>query len=427
MDQRVLYNKLKKEIKSDYGICGLLGNLRIESGYRGNNLQNSYNKKLNLTDEEYTAKVDNGSYTNFVHDHAGYGLVQWTFWDRKQNLYNFAKSEKKSIGDENMQVSFLLKEIKAYKHVWNVINSTTSIKEAAEVVMLEYEKPGDTSPENVAHRVAEAELVYKELFGGGEKIQNGSSLVDLTVLSPYHSGKRTHVVDRITPHCYVGQVSVERIGRGFQNRPAGKEASCNYGIGTDGRVILVVEEENRSWCSSSNANDQRAITIECASDATSPNAFNDAVYSKLIQMCVDICKRYNKKKLLWIEDKTTALAYNPKSDEMLLTVHRWFLPTKKCPGDWMYSRMGDLASKVTSLLNGGVTPVKPFEPYKVKVTIDNLNIRTGPGTNYPSIGRSTGKGVFTIVEESSGDGSKTGWGKLKSGLGWISLDYVTKL
>ena len=107
-----------------------------------------------------------------------------------------------------------------------------------------------------------------------------SSLVSYTKLSPNHSGQRTHSIDRITPHCVVGQCSVETLGSIFL--PTSRQASCNYGIGVDGRVGMYVEEKNRSWCSSSNANDQRAITIECASDATEPYAFKDVVYQKLI-------------------------------------------------------------------------------------------------------------------------------------------------
>lgn len=178
---------------------------------------------------------------------------------------------------------------------------------------------------------------------------SNSPLVSYTKLSPNHSGQRTHTVDRITPHCVVGQCSVETLGNIFA--PASRQASCQYGIGVDGRVGMYVEEKNRSWCSSSNANDQRAITIECASDATHPYAFNDTVYAKLIELCTDICKRYGKNKLLWFGDKTKTLNYEPASNEMVLTVHRWFA-NKSCPGDWMYARMGDLASKVTAKLGG---------------------------------------------------------------------------
>ena len=315
-----------------------------------------------------------------------------------------------------------------------------------------------------------------------------SSLVSYTKLSPNHSGQRTHSIDRITPHCVVGQCSVETLGNIFL--PTSRQASCNYGIGVDGRVGMYVEEKNRSWCSSSNANDQRAVTIECASDATEPYAFKDVVYQTLIKLCVDICKRNGKSKLLWLGDKDKTFAYSPKADEMVLTVHRWFA-NKSCPGSWMYARMGDLAAKVTAQLGGGTsgdteadypekltegyyrvrkawsdsksqkgaykilsnakkcadanpgysvfdnngvniytpntsTQTTPDVPFTVKVSISDLNIRKGPGTDYSKTGKFTGKGVFTIVEVQSGQGSSAGWGRLKSGAGWISLDYALK-
>lgn len=309
-----------------------------------------------------------------------------------------------------------------------------------------------------------------------------SSLVKYTSLSPNHSGQRTHSIDRITPHCVVGQLTAEGICACF---PKGREASCNYGIGKDGKIALCVEEKNRSWCSSSAENDQRAVTIECASDSTAPYAFNTAVYNALIELCVDICKRNGKNKLLWLGDKTKTLNYAPKSGEMVLTVHRWFA-NKSCPGDWMYSRMGDLATTVTKRLSGvsgrGSTTTTPtgktlyrvrkswsdaksqigafsvlanakslvdknpgykvfdesgkvvyekgststaFKPYTVRVTATDLYIRKGAGTNYSANGFIR-PGVYTIVAESSGQGA-TKWGKLKSGAGWISLDYAKKL
>lgn len=176
-----------------------------------------------------------------------------------------------------------------------------------------------------------------------------SPLVVYTKLSPNHSGQRTHSIDRITPHCVVGQLSAESICGCFTS--TSRQASCNYGIGTDGRVSLCVEEKNRSWCSSSNANDQRAVTIECASDMNEPYAMNSAVYDSLVKLCIDICKRNGKKKLLWLGDKNKTLNYAPAADEMVLTVHRWFA-NKSCPGNWLYARLGDLAARVTAALGG---------------------------------------------------------------------------
>ncbi len=172
-----------------------------------------------------------------------------------------------------------------------------------------------------------------------------SPLVSYTKLSPNHSGKRTHTIDRITPHAVVGQLSVERICDCFKDRS--RHASCNYCIGADGRIGLCVDEANRSWCSSSRDNDQRAVTIECASDLAEPYAMKPEVYSALVELCADICRRNNKKKLVWIADRGKVLTYTVKSDEMLLTVHRWFAK-KSCPGNWLFGRLDGLAKAVNS-------------------------------------------------------------------------------
>lgn len=203
-----------------------------------------------------------------------------------------------------------------------------------------------------------------------------SSLVSYTKLSPNHSGQRTHSIDRITPHCVVGQLSAESICGCFSS--PSRQASCNYGIGNDGRIALCVEEKNRSWCSSSNANDQRAVTIECASDKAEPYAMNSAVYDSLITLCTDICRRNGKKKLLWFSDKNKTLNYAPKPDEMVITVHRWFA-NKSCPGNWLYARLGDLAAKVTANLGGSSVTQSPSTTglYRVRKSWADIKSQKG--------------------------------------------------
>ena len=193
-----------------------------------------------------------------------------------------------------------------------------------------------------------------------------SPLVVYTKLSPNQSGTRTHAIDRITPHCVVGQCTAESLGALFADPD--RQASSNYGIDKDGRVGMYCPESNRSWCTSNRDNDQRAITVECASDTTHPYAMNDAVYECLIVLCTDICRRYGRTKLLWFADKEKSLAYEPASDEMLITVHRWFA-NKSCPGDWLYSRLGEVAERVTTALGTVVTPAeKPADPVQETVT-----------------------------------------------------------
>jgi hypothetical protein len=354
MNEQTIWDFLMEKIQNPFGVAGLMGNLYAESGLNPKNLQNTYEKKLGLTDDAYTDKVDSGEYTDFVHDSAGYGLAQWTYWSRKQNLQDFAKDAGKSIGNLEMQLAFLIKEIsEGYKAVLDTLVAATDVRSASDCVLKQFEKPADQS-ETVQEKRAKYGQAYYDKYAAESKEDKdtgytNSSLIDCTVKSPNHSGKRTHTIDRITPHCVVGQLSAANIGGCFTS--SDRQASCNYGIGSDGKVCLVVDEANRSWCSSSNANDQRAVTIECASDKTDPYAMTDTVYNKLVELCTDICKRNGKTTLLWFGDKDKTLAYEPKETEMVITVHRWFA-NKSCPGDWLYNRLGNLASEVTAALGG---------------------------------------------------------------------------
>lgn len=179
---------------------------------------------------------------------------------------------------------------------------------------------------------------------------SNSSLVKYTKISPNKTSPRDHAIDTITIHCVVGQVSVERLGEIFA--PTSKKASANYGIGSDGRVGMYVEEKDRSWCSSNADNDNRAITIECASDTKYPYAINDAVYKTLIELCTDICKRNNIKELKWKADKSLI----GQVDKQNMTVHRWFAK-KSCPGQYIYERLGQIAEEVNKKLKASEVTV----------------------------------------------------------------------
>lgn len=415
---------------------------------------------------------------------------------------------------------------------------------------------------------------------------SNSNLVSYTRLSPNCSKPRNHSIDKITIHHMAGNLSVETCGAVFA--PTSRQASSNYGIGTDGRVGLYVDEGNRSWCSSNAANDNRAVTIEVANDDTTSGQWHisDKALATLIDLCVDICQRNDIARLNFTGDKSGNL-----------TMHKWFASTA-CPGPYLESKFpyiaeqvnarlsgpvvtdktaimgqavataeqmqayikkvnakvaqsvldmiplylsegeaegvrGDVAfaqscletgnftfagsavtlgqnnfcgmgvtsngvagnsfttpqlgiraqvqhlkayASTSTLVNGCIDPRfkyvtrgsaqfvewlgqkenpkglgwaagagygekiltilsgilgtaadKPTStvPYRVRVSISDLNIRKGPGTNYAKTGKFTGEGVFTIVEESTGQGA-TLWGRFKSGAGWISLDYTAK-
>ncbi len=245
--EKVIWDYLAGRGLNAYAVAGLMGNLYAESGLNSCNLQNSYNKSLNMTDAQYTAAVDNGSYGNFVKDKAGYGLAQWTYCTRKQALFDYAKKAGASIGSLDMQLAFLWDELQGYKSVMKVLKAATSVRAASDAVLTGYEKPADQSETVQKKRAEYGEAYYKKYAG----------------------------VQQAAP-----------------------------------------------------------------------------------------------------QEKPQAAA--------------------------------------------GV-------PFKVKVDILDLNIRTGAGTDYAKTGEKTGKGVFTITEVKAGKGSTAGWGKLKSGAGWISLDYATRL
>ena len=302
-----------------------------------------------------------------------------------------------------------------------------------------------------------------------------SKLVNYTRISPNRSVNRNHKIDTVSIHCVVGQCSVETLGSIFAS--TSKEASSNYGIGYDGRIGMYVEEKDRSWCTSSASNDNRAITIEVASDTYHPYRVNDAAYKSLIKLLVDICKRNGIKKLVWSTNKSERMNHLNGCN---MTVHRDYA-NKSCPGDYLYNLHGQIAKEVNAQLGSGTSSTtkktlyrvrktwkdvksqkgafndlsnakkcadenkgysvfdengkavytskttNTTSSFKVQISISDLNIRKGPGTNYATTGRFTGKGIFTIVETKQGTGSTKGWGKLKSGAGWISLDYATRI
>jgi len=315
---------------------------------------------------------------------------------------------------------------------------------------------------------------------------SNSPLVEYTRISPNSSNPRNKPITKITIHHMAGNLSVETCGNVFA--PKSRQASSNYGIDSAGRVGMYVEEKNRSWCSSNRDNDNRAITIEVANDEIGGNwHVSDKALSKLIELCVDICKRNGIKELIFTGDKSGNL-----------TMHKWFAATN-CPGPYLESKFPYIAEQVNKQLkgtnnnttkpektdttsvqfaegdvvklisgakyingkavpewvinsklyvrkvssNGNITvsilevgaitgvinkkylkkisSENKFTAYKVKITADALNIRAGAGTNHKIVGCIKDKGIYTIIDE------KSGWGKLKSGAGWVSLNYTKKI
>lgn len=174
-----IWNHFKAKGFSDCGIAGLMGNLYAESGLCANNLQNTYEKKLGMTDTEYTAAVDRGCYTNFANDCAGYGLAQWTYWSRKRDLYIFAKKAHKSIGNLEMQLDFLIQELQSgYRGVFQTLKTATSVKCASDIVLTQFERPADQSDKVKNTRASYAQKYYDKY--ANTLTQRGESSMSFT-------------------------------------------------------------------------------------------------------------------------------------------------------------------------------------------------------------------------------------------------------
>ena len=182
MTEKQMFDFLVAGGLSEHGAAVLLGHFQAESGLNSRNLQNSFQKKLGHTDDSYTEAVDNGTYSNFDRDGAGYGLAQWTYWSRKANLRNFAEQAGKSIGDPEMQLSFALHELSGYKTVHQALKTATSIRKASDIVLEQYEKPADQSEAVKVKRAGYGQEIYNRCTGRNEEekeLKTRSEVVNL--------------------------------------------------------------------------------------------------------------------------------------------------------------------------------------------------------------------------------------------------------
>ena len=534
-----MWNYFKSKGLNDYGIAGLMGNLYCESGLNPMNLQNSYEKSLGYTDSEYTAAVDNGSYTNFVKDKAGYGLAQWTYWSLKEEMLNYHKSKNKSIGDGDTQMEFLCHQLsKSFKSVWTTLQTAKSVLEASNAVLLKFERPADQSVSIQNKRAAAGQKYYDAYAskneieipkeGGNGKMkynENNKPLVCMMTQSTCYKGTSTMTPKGVLWHStgannptlkryvqpddnatnkseLIALIGKNNNGNDWNhiNRQAG--VNCWIGKLADGTVATVqtMPWNYKPWgCGSGSKGSCNNGWIQfeiCEDGLTDKNYFNK-VYKEACEITAYLCKMYN------IDPKGTVTVNGVKVPTILChadsydlkmgsnhgDVDHWFskhgktmadarddvadllaaaepvapsvkpVPTPApAPAKELYrvrkswddakSQIGaysvlenariacDAAGKEYSVYNSTgkkvypetkIEPVpvpqpeKPKLPYLVKITASVLNVRADAGTNYKRKAQVRQNEIYTIVEE------KNGWGKLKSGAGWICLDYTKKV
>lgn len=528
-NEQKIWNYLMAHFNNKYGVAGLMGNIKAESALSPINLQDSFEKKLGYNDQSYTDAIDSGRYMNFVHDSAGYGLAQWTFWSRKRALLEFAQKKKKSIGDLEMQLEFLVEELKGYKEVYNAIKNGKSVRDVSNVVLFKYEAPGNQGKSVQDTRARFGQEIFDRQTGAREQqvVEKSQKLLDTYKKSPYAQyicSTGGHVISNSGSDergQYSGgkagdQTGNEWVLKYWYNRPwncvlrypdtavglkiaeLGCEAALNDKIGYD------QNERYTYWQLLQKAGYHPSkITQACEADCSAGVIANvrAAGYLTHVNKLKDLNATYTGN----MRDCFKAAGFQVLTDSKYTNGTTYLLPGDILLNDAHHTATnitvgaavrndsvnvekgktadvnngvlqigskgnlvvemqkmliscgydcgpagpdGDFGNKTLAALrafqkdagivvDGVYGPVSKKaleqkyesslgkiskeEAFMVKVTASALNIRKGPGTEYAITGVIKDKGCYTITEKQGH------WGKLKSGVGWISLNYTEKI
>ena len=523
-NEEKIWNYLYSKLGNVYGVAGIMGNINAESGLKPNNLQNSYEKKLNMTDDQYTAAVDNGSYTNFVYDSAGYGLVQWTYWSLKRDFLAYVQSKGASIGDLEIQLEFLCKQLsESYtSSVWNVCKSATSVLQASNAMLLKFERPADQSEAVQSKRAGYGQVYYNKYAtkatttptqtttgsptttGGtsmsvtlchasisenGNAGWDGKSVAgdqtgkevctrswynkpwDIMIRYPnadiakkaaaiakkladsnlvgYDQSQRNTLYQQLKKNnfdvdayirsgvktetdcsafvyaCYACCITAMRSDKNapVTSNMRSKYKSWGFTIYTDSKYItqdkylmvgdLLVKESTHTVMAITNG-----ASVDSSSPVISqPSANNTSLCGKGIGIAVATTAMNVRTGNSTNYSILTTIKSGTSVEVLEITSNGWYKivwPGASCG----YAYVSNSTGKYFKYTAKATAPVS--SNYLVKVTANALNIRKGPGTSYAVVGCIRDKGVYTIVQE------QDGWGKLKSGAGWISLAYTQK-
>ena len=467
MSAQIIWNFLKKEGFNDYGIAGLMGNLDAESGLRSNNLQDTYSRKFSLSDTQYTQKVDNGTYTNFVKDEAGYGLAQWTYWSRKQNLLNYAKAKGKSIGDLEMQLGFLCKELKEQytNSVYNVLKTATSLQQASDAVLMNFERPLNAASQK-SKRAEKGQVYYNQFAKGVENTMatnsyrkgqavklstnfnssefdcHGSGCCSETLINPdlvkYLQKIREHFNAPITiTSAYRCPVHNQRIGgatrsqhcqgnaadivvKGIAPREVAKYAESIgikgiglYETSADGHFTHIDTRTSKSFWYGQN--EQPRTTFGGSSSSTTITT-DTTSYSE-----TTVSLRDQGPVVKEIQQMLNELGYDLSSgpNDKTKGIDGIFgMKTWKAVLDFQKKNGLEPDGIVGELTMEALEKATSKAGYTVKVTASLLNVRSGPGIENAVVGMIRKNATYKLLE------IKDGWGRISSPSGWVSLSYV---
>lgn len=335
MNEKQIWTFLKSKGFTDAGCAGIMGNLYAESGLNPQNMQNSYEKKLGMNDTTYTNGVDNGTYTNFVKDSVGYGLAQWTYWSRKQNLLNFSKKQNSSIGSLMMQLEFLYVELTtSFPSLVKLLKSTTNVAEASNSMLLQFERPANQSEERQRQRAAYSQKYYDQfhvsaivppLITGGNNMkynENNKPLVCMQTTSRCYLNTKKMAVKGVLIHStgannpYISRyiqpadnapdkqemlklLGVNKYNNDYNHNPRAS-SGLNGFIGklTDGTVTSVqtMPWDYAPWgCGPGTYGSCNSgwIQFEICEDGLNDQAYFNKVYQETIELVAYLCKLYN--------------------------------------------------------------------------------------------------------------------------------------
>ena len=427
MNENFIWNYLINKFNNPHGVAGLMGNLYAESSLNPKNLQSAYEKKLGYTDDSYTDAVDNNNYTNFIYDKAGYGIAQWTYWTRKQNLYNLAKKENKSIGDLNLQLDFLYKELQEYPSVFNILKNASSIEEACKIVLTDYERAADQSQTAIDKRANYA-LNYYNQFA-----QKGSDKMAID----YINSTGTHYISNSgsdeNKNYYNGQAG-DQTGhewelKAWYNRPwsiilrypdqrvALKIAELGIAAALNNKIGYDQYQRTTYWTQLKAANyDPSKITVACEEDCTAGVSSNvraaGYIFGIKALQDIPICSSRN------MRSEFTKAGFKGLTASKYLNGYKYLLP-----GDILLYDNHHAATNVTlgALVKDEWKPTVTSSAAIEQVTEGDyimingsVNIRKGPSTNYESLG------VATV-------GSKLKYWDKTFDNGWFLVEYNGQL
>ena len=474
-----IWNYCKAQGLNDCGCAGLMGNLDCESGLNPKNLQDSCEARLGYTNETYTAAVDNGNYAGFIKDSAGYGLAQWTWWTRKQNLLSWARSKGTSIGDLEMQLGFLFQELTGtYSSVLNILKTATTVAEASNAVLLKFECPLDSGASVQAVRLSYSQKYYSQFAGksevkksmgyitvskkSGTKLSehftsdefdcHGSGCCSTTLINEtlveYLEKIRAHFGKPITItsgyRCTRHNASVrgetgsrhskgdaaDIVVQGTTPRAVAQYAESIgiLGIGlyetsADGYFTHIDTRNYKSfWYGQSCA---ARTTFGGTSSTSSSSASSGSTSTSTLSTTTVLACGSKGAAVKQLQVSLIALGYSCGEADGIYGSNT-AAAVKKFQSANGLSADGIAGYLTLTALQKAVNAKNSTtagSTYTVKVSA--LNIRKGAGTNYPASGLIRDKGTYTITEEAEGKGANK-WGKLADGRGWIALDYCVK-